>query len=117
MYLKAKNCYIYFLQDTGWELYKNTMGVKKIFLSSFKSFKSHLIPVNDNCEFELCNLKQDEGGNYNIFDVKIWDTVYSIFTDQYSWFQKWHVNCFLNSRWIEVKKKSIFWIVWQVYSE
>ena len=36
-------------------------------------YRSLPVLVNDNCEFELFNMKQDEGGTYIIFDVKIED--------------------------------------------
>ena len=49
------------------------MGFKIVF-SSFKSnARGVAILVNNNCEFELFNMKQDEGGNYIILNVKIED--------------------------------------------
>ena len=80
MYLKAKHytSNIYFLQDTHFtkqdeNVIKSQWG-SKIFFSSFKpNSRGVAILVNDNCEFELFNMKQDEGGNYIILDVKIED--------------------------------------------
>lgn len=49
-------------------------GVLKIFfqLISLNS-RSAAILVNDSCEFEVLNVKQDEDGNYIVLDVKIED--------------------------------------------
>ena len=80
MYLKAKHytSNIYFLKDTHFtkqdeNVIKSQWG-SKILFSSFKpNSRGVAILVNDNCEFELFNMKQDEGGNYIILDVKIED--------------------------------------------
>ena len=74
----AKSYNIYFLQDTQFtkqdeNVIKSIWG-SKIFFSSFKpNSRGVAILVNDNEEFELFNMKQNEGGNYIILDVKIED--------------------------------------------
>ena len=52
------------------------MRFKNLFQLILVKLKEDAILVNDHCEFELFNMKQDEGGKYILLDVKIEDILF-----------------------------------------